>query len=104
MTIDRAHIKRLHRELRSRLAEWDPIGSVAAGAPEDEYDCVAGPLLRALTEGATVREITGYLNSEFNDHFGVRVQHARLFAQATHAWYERNLSEPSAAPSRAPVA
>jgi hypothetical protein len=26
-----------------------------------------------LAEGATHRELASYLNSEFNDHFGVRV-------------------------------
>lgn len=59
------------------------------GAPEDEYDCVAGPVLRMLAEGTTHRELASYLNSEFNDHFGVRVQHAREFALATRAWYDR---------------
>jgi len=89
MTTDRARVRRLFRELQARVVEWDPLGVVAAGAPEDEYDCVTGPLLRMLAEGATEREIESYLNSDFNDNFGVRVQHARQFAQATRAWYNR---------------
>lgn len=89
MTDDRTRIKRLLAELRARLVEWDPMGAVAAGAPEDEYDFVAGPVLRMLAEGATHHELASYLNSEFNDHFGVRVQHAKEFALAARAWYDR---------------
>lgn len=71
----------------------DPLGAVAAGAPEDEYECVAAPLLQMLGEGATAREIASYLKPDFNDHFGVRVQHAREFAQVTRAWYDRASAE-----------
>ncbi len=66
---------------------------MAAGAPEDEYECVTGPLLRMLAEGASAREIASYMNSELNDHFGARTQHVKEFAQATRAWYDRASAE-----------
>jgi hypothetical protein len=93
MPTDYVRVKRLFAELRARLVEWDPIGAVAAGAPEDEYDCVAETVLGMLAEGATYRELASYLNSEFNDYFGVRVQHAREFALAARAWYDRSGAE-----------
>ena len=93
MVIDRGRVKRLFRELQARVVEWDPLGVVAAGAPEDEYHCVTAPLLRMLAEGATERQIASYLKSDFNDHFGVRVQHAREFARATRAWFDRASAE-----------
>ena len=97
MASDRSRINCLFSELRARLVEWDPIGAVGAGAPEDEYDCVVWPLLRQLDEGATARNLASYLVAEFNDHFGVRVQHAKEFARATRAWYDHTIEEDAVA-------
>jgi len=97
MPSDRSRPKRLFSELRARLVEWDPIGAVGAGAPEDEYDCVVWPILRELEEGATARELASYLVAEFNDHFGVRVEHANEFARATRAWYDHTIEDDAVA-------
>ena len=47
-----------YSELRSLLNEWDPIG-VADVAP-DEYDCLNGPLVLMLVEGASRDQIADF--------------------------------------------
>jgi len=50
---------------------WDPIG--VAGMPQaaDEYDCLMGPLLRMLHEGARPSRIERWLTHELQAHFGL---------------------------------
>lgn len=45
MRLTAAGLKRRFAELRALVNEWDPIGLIEAGAPEDEFDCLVGPIL-----------------------------------------------------------
>jgi hypothetical protein len=58
-------------ELRLMLLRWDPIGVADDLAAADEYDCMIGPLFRLLNSAATTDEITTWLASELNEHFGL---------------------------------
>lgn len=67
--------KRQMAELRALVNGWDPIGVLGDddedGWPDDEYDCLVGPLLSRLTRGAGVHEIREYLARQLVDHFGL---------------------------------
>lgn len=70
------------RELRDLVNAWDPIGLIAAGAPEDEYECLVGPVLRLLEQGVSQEVIGSYVAGECRDHFGAPIAEssAREFA------------------------
>ena len=57
----RWRVHETQRQLRRILMGWDPIG--VAGMPQaaDEYDCLMGPLLRMLHEGARPSRIERWL-------------------------------------------
>ena len=58
-------------ELRALVNIWDPIGLIALGLPEDEYDCIVGPVLRLLESHKSRHEIASYLDCEMSEHFGL---------------------------------
>ena len=39
-----------YNELELIINEWDPIGLIRGGAPEDEYDCLSTQLLSLITQ------------------------------------------------------
>lgn len=55
--------------LRYILNQWDPIG--VAGIVQDEYDCLLAPLLTLLLQGANRAQLSQFLWSEVQDHFGL---------------------------------
>jgi hypothetical protein len=78
------------RELRDLVNTWDPIGLIAIGAPQDEYECVVAPVLRLLEQGASQEAIVSYLAGECSDHFGAPIAEssAREFAARAKTWYQ----------------
>ncbi len=74
--------------LRQLVWEWDPIG-VADFAPNDEYDCMLGPLLTRLNAGAEEPEIRDFLRHELEDHFGLSVAQDEVEAEASRiiSWW-----------------
>ena len=59
-------------ELRGLLNEWDPIGVMSTPeGPRDEYDCIAGPVMRMLEAGASQGQIADFLRQEMTEHFGL---------------------------------
>jgi hypothetical protein len=56
------------RELRQRLNAWAPIGG---GTPEDEYDCMHGPIIAALARGDSAGMLAGVLREQLVGHFGL---------------------------------
>jgi hypothetical protein len=59
-------------ELRGLLNEWDPIGvTTTPEGPRDEYDCLAGPMMRMLETGASHGQIADFLRQEMAEHFGL---------------------------------
>jgi hypothetical protein len=92
LRLSRAELRARFRELRDLVNTWDPIGVMADPEwPRDEYECVVGPLLRQLEEGAPVNEITGFLYHEFTDHFGLDVSRAStmVWAEEAVSWFAR---------------
>ena len=59
-------------ELRVILNRWDFLG-VAKDYPEiqDEYDCLIGPVLALLHQGAGKNPVKESLVKELQNHFGV---------------------------------
>jgi hypothetical protein len=76
------------RSLRQLIWQWDPIG-VAEFAPDDEYDCMIGPLLSRLTAGADQSEVSEFLRHELQDHFGLDPAHQDVNSAADRlvAWW-----------------
>lgn len=78
------------RGLQGLLNEWDPIGvAPGLGGPEDEYDCMLGPVLTLLSGGSDEREIASFLRAELSGHFGLDPNYAQpeRFAGRVLAWW-----------------
>lgn len=78
------------RGLQRLLNEWDPIGVARElGGPDDEYDCMLGPLLALLARGSTEREIGSFLRTELSSHFGLDPNNSKpeVFARRVLAWW-----------------
>ncbi len=70
--LSKAESRKRWSEIRDLLNEWDPIGVTSLSDwPRDEYECLAGPLLRLLEASASQSEIAGYLRGEIENHFGL---------------------------------
>ena len=65
--------KRIFKPMQDHVNEWDPIGLISGGAPEDEYDCLTSQLIILLEEGKTDEEIYIYIIRELDDHFGMGI-------------------------------
>jgi hypothetical protein len=64
--------RRLQRELRARLMEWDPIGVAGIDEAWDEYDCLLSPVMHMLHDGISGDQLGEWLMTELNNHFGLR--------------------------------
>ena len=88
MRLTAAALKQRFAELRDLINEWDPIGLIDEGAPEDEYDCLVGPVLRHLEARTPVHEIAAFLDREMAEHFGASGATGSVaFAAKAQAWY-----------------
>ncbi len=88
MRLSKEESRKRWRELRDTVNEWDPIGLIAMGAPQDEYECMVGPLMRMLEAGSGPEEIADYLNRHVPEHFGVsRTMGVEDFAQEIIRWF-----------------
>jgi len=75
------------RELQNLALEWDPIGVADIPECRDEYDeCVVGPLLRMLEQGATAEQVSAFLQTELPNHFGIEPKPSRDDALVAKAW------------------
>ena len=82
-------------ELQKLLCEWDPIGVTnSPDWPRDEYDCMAGPILRLLENGASSFEIAAYLRHEITEHFGFPQGPFKYWfvARRFRAWFDERWS------------
>ncbi|MEN6412500.1 MAG: hypothetical protein ABFC84_07025 [Veillonellales bacterium] len=68
---------RRYKELEKIVNEWDPVGLISGGAPEDEYDCLTMQILFLLHEGKDTEEIQGFIIDELDEHFGYGVTNIR---------------------------
>jgi len=87
MRLTRDQLRRCTRELRALVNRYDPFGLMAAGAPEDEYADVVGPLLRRLEEGQSAPSIAHWLQTAIGAHYGSVPAHAEQLAAAAVAWF-----------------
>jgi hypothetical protein len=81
------------RELTAMVNEWDPVGLIAAGAPNDEYDCIVGDVLRALERGDSEAALAHYLKEHIGDHFGADPGDPAAFAIKAAVWYRARIAE-----------
>ncbi len=72
MTHDHQEWSDRDRRVDELVAEWDPLGLIARGAPRDEYDCMVRPLVSLLARNASEAEIVEWLQQWFPAHFGLR--------------------------------
>lgn len=75
-------------EVNYLLNQWDPIG--VADLVDDEYLCLVSPLLRRLSAGEGVAEVSEFLWFELQDHFGLDPDGCRVDEMANRlvAWAE----------------
>ena len=85
---NRDRIRRLKRELRVRLLEWDPLGVGDNPHAQDEYDCLISPLMHRLSDGRSERDIADWLIEELTNHFGMSAdaRRERDLAGAPKSW------------------
>ena len=65
--------KRLFSEVRALLNEADPIGLIAMGAPDDEYEPEVGTILPRLPQATSVEECQAIIDSEFDRWFSPEI-------------------------------
>src|SRR5258706_5090574 len=87
---DRIATSEFIREIRVRIWPWDPIGLAGVGAPEDEYDCLVGPVTGALREGLQADVLVSRLRGHVLAHFGSQPDDIEAFVADLTRWY-RNL-------------
>lgn len=91
MRLSKDQSRKRWRELRDAVNDWDPVGLIEIGAPEDEYECLVGPLMRMLEAGCSREEIADYLNQHVPDHFGAsKIEGAERFAEGKVSWFSES--------------
>jgi hypothetical protein len=92
----RARLREHVKELQRLVWTWDLLDLRMAGVepPEDEYDCLVGPLTGLLERGAADDEISRYLEHEMSQHFGHHPGPDRIASCVVElrAWFERTTS------------
>jgi hypothetical protein len=53
------------------LSQWDAIGVADEPDAADEYDCMIGPLLSHLFDGASIESLAAWIAQERTEHFGL---------------------------------
>jgi hypothetical protein len=73
----------------ARFNVWDPVGLIAGGAPQDEYEMEVGPLLSMLQRGTPASEVASYLVARFEEHYesSITESSARQFAERLVGWF-----------------
>ena len=87
---DRHAIAQFLGEVRARIWTWDPIGLAEMGAPEDEYDCLVGPVTGALREHLSADVMADRLRLHVIDHFAVEPSGTEAFSDGIVAWYHES--------------
>jgi hypothetical protein len=79
-------------EARRLWNAFDPIGVVAPGGPEDEYDAYVDPILRLCAQGGDADALRAYAAFVVYESIGMHRQpvmdHAIAeFSKRVHKWY-----------------
>jgi hypothetical protein len=75
------------------MCDWDPIGVMdRLDWPRDEYDCMIGPVLRLLEQGASIDELRAFLGKEVTEHMGISCIDAevRRVSETLKKWFSDN--------------
>ena len=88
--MDHKIIKQQQKELRMILNEWNFL-AVAIAGPQDEYDCMLGPLLTLLHNGADENEVRDFIKKERKEHFGLPEESPSLepTLQKIFTWWKK---------------
>ncbi len=75
--------------VRTLVNDWDPVGLIECGAPEDEYDGLVARLLSLLYRTTTVEELTCFLIDHVAQHFAydLPVVKVRDFSSRLLIWF-----------------
>ncbi|WP_147264172.1 hypothetical protein [Desertihabitans brevis] len=57
--------------VRAGLQRWDPIGSIRAGGPADEYDDLVEPVLETAASGAGAETLGSALRQVLRSDYGL---------------------------------
>jgi hypothetical protein len=81
--------KQAHDELQEKLVDWDPVGLVAAGGPQEEYFQLLFPFIHRLDAGYGPEEACAWLQAEISVRFGATppVEEVQTFARRTEKWF-----------------
>ena len=85
----RTNLREQEALLRAMINAWDPIGLIACGTPEDEYDCITHRVLGLLHSQADAAAISKSLATFLPYHFGSAPSAPEIEAfavKATEAW------------------
>lgn len=67
------HYNELYLRLEPIVNEWDPIGLIAGGAPNDEYDCITVQLISLLKQEKNQNDIYEFIIHELDYHLGMGI-------------------------------
>ena len=85
-------------EVRKILNEHDPVGLIAIGCPDDEYEPELGTILPRLRHAGSSKDVQEIIDQEFDKWFGrdtLGTWHAspELAQQVWEAWQRFKTSE-----------
>lgn len=92
------------RELRARVARWDPLGLIGLGAPSDQYESLLAPLVSGLRDGLAPADLAQVLRDHLIEGFELEPSGADQFAMDITEWHRRGALELSRPPSVSPDA
>lgn len=78
------------RDVRELLMDWDAVGVADWPEAADEYDCMIGPLIGHLRNGADAVFLRDWVARERVDHFGLAPENGadRALADALLRWWQ----------------
>jgi hypothetical protein len=94
--VDKRDGKRQMAEVRALLMEWDAVGVADEPQAADEYDCMIGPLLSHLRNGADAAFLHDWIARQVADHFGLPPDpdSDRALADALALWWRNRPDGP----------
>ena len=75
-------------QLLTLVNGWDPTGSLAAGAPRNQYDFIVDELLNLLSRNPTVEEVAAFLERKIPSHVGKPIKGSEQFARKAVSWFQ----------------
>lgn len=98
--LSKRELRQRSAQLRALMCEWDPIGVMSdPNWPRDEYDCLVGPLLTLLAQGASEEQLAQYMRKDLDEHFGLPPDNYDFteVARRVRRWFDhgwRSVGEP----------